>query len=116
MKTLLRPGVFLPALLVGALSASAQNAAPPAAPPPPTVVNISSPVADLAKGYAQAASQMSESRIVIFYKSEGHLVVLKGIRAVHAFGGVLSITLSGGDSLAISADLVLLVTDGGRTP
>lgn len=89
------------------------------APPPATttpIVNIASPIADLAKGYAFAASQMSESRIVIYYRSEEKTVALKGIRSVRASGGVLLINLSGGDLVAISAERILLITDGGRTP
>lgn len=79
-------------------------------------VHIDSPIADLAKGYAFAASQMSESRVVIYYRSEEKTVALKGIRSVRASGGVLLINLSGGDLAAISAERVLLITDGGRTP
>jgi hypothetical protein len=107
-------------LLVGACAlltvVHAQTTPAPAPAAATPIVNITSPIADLAKGYAFAALQMSESRIVIYYRSEEKTVALKGIRSVRASGGVLLINLSGGDLVAISAERILLVTDGGRTP
>lgn len=81
----------------------------------PTLV-VASSISELASGYATAAHQMSEARAVIFYKLNGKVVSLKGIRAIKAFNGVLYITMSAGDSVAISAESVILITDGGRTP
>jgi hypothetical protein len=81
----------------------------------PSVV-VASSISELASGYATACRQMSESRAVIFYQINGKIASLKGIRAVKAFNGVLFVTLSAGDSVAISAESVVLVTDGGRTP
>ncbi|MBI2516684.1 MAG: hypothetical protein HYV95_07180 [Opitutae bacterium] len=111
---LLRLLVLSAALLAAAQAQTAQPT--PQVPAALPEVHIASPVADLAKGYAFAASQMSESRVVIYYRSEEKTVALKGIRSVRASGGVLLINLSGGDLVAISAERILLITDGGRTP
>lgn len=81
----------------------------------PTIV-VASAISELASGYASAARQMSEARAVIFYKLNGKIVALKGIRTITAFNGVLYITMSAGDSVAISAETVVMITDGGRTP
>ena len=86
----------------------------PAAPAPTTIV--ASAISELADGYATACRQMSEARAVIFYRLNGKTVSLKGIRAIKAFNGVLFITMSAGDSIAINAESVIFITDGGRTP
>lgn len=92
----------------------AQFAQQPAA--PASTVVVASSISELASGYATACRQMSEARAVIFYQINGKIASLKGIRAVKAFNGVLFVTLSAGDSVAISAESVVMVTDGGRTP
>lgn len=79
-------------------------------------IQVGTTVSDLAKGYAEATRQLSESRIVIHYKVEGKMTALRGVRSVRAFHGVLLITLSGGESLILSAESIVMITDGGRTP
>jgi hypothetical protein len=77
---------------------------------------VASAISELAEGYATACRQMSEARAVIFYRINGKVVSLKGIRAIKAFNGVLFITMSAGDSVAVNAESVIFITDGGRTP
>lgn len=97
--------------------ASAQASTQSSSAQPPQInVTINSPLADLATGFATAAGVMVEGRIVIYYRSEGQIISLTGIRSVQAHGGVLLVTFSLGDTVAIGADTVVLVTDGARKP
>ncbi len=115
MKTIKLLVVFS-SLTLATLARSTEQTPVVPAPPSTTIINAASSISDLATGYAAAASQMSESHIVVYYRSEEKTVTLKGIRSVRAFGGVLLIHLTSGDLLAISAERILLITDGGRTP
>ena len=83
---------------------------------PATNVNVPTTVADLASGYAAAVQQMSLKGLVVYVRGEKDVVALKGIRAVNAVGGVLLITFSAGDKLAINAEKIVLITDGTHTP
>ncbi|MBI3884470.1 MAG: hypothetical protein HY302_01885 [Opitutae bacterium] len=103
LATLARSGEQVPA-----------GSAPPAA--PATTINVPTTAADLATGYAAAVQQMSLKGLVIYVRGEKDIVVLKGIRAVNAVGGVLLVTFSGGDKAALNAEKVVMITDGAHAP
>ena len=84
--------------------------------PTPATVNVPTTVSDLAIGFAGAVQQMSLKGLVIFYRGDKNVAALRDIRTVSAVGGVLLITFSGGDKMAISAEKILLITDGTHTP
>lgn len=88
----------------------------PAAPPAPTTITVPTTAAELASGYASAIPQMSLKSLVIFMKSEGKVIPIKGIRSARAMGGVLLIVFSAGDMMAINAEQIVMITDGSRTP
>lgn len=71
---------------------------------------------ELAAGYAAAIQQMSLKSLVIYLKSEGKTVPLKGLRSAKAVSAVLLITFSAGDTMAINAENIVMITDGTRTP
>jgi len=89
---------------------------PAAATPPPPTINIPITVTELAEGYAAAIQQMSLRSLIIYLKSEGKTVPIKGIRSARAMNGVLLIVFSAGDMMAINAEHVVMITDGPRTP
>ncbi len=99
-----------------ALARGAEPRPPSSAMPATTTVNIPTAAAELATGYAAAVQQMSLKGLVVYFRGDKDVVALKGIRAVNAVGGVLLVTFSGGDMVALSAEKVLLITDGARTP
>lgn len=109
----LRPLALLIALPVLLAAAPAEPAAPP---PSPTTVNVPTTVAELASGYAAAIQQMSLKSLVIYLKADGKPVAIRGIRSARALGGVLLVTFSAGDMMAVNAEHIVMITDGARTP
>jgi hypothetical protein len=109
-------------LPLGLLLVSSAFAATPAAAPadsaPPVTNNITVPTtaSELANGYAQAVQLMTLKSLVIYIRSEGKIVPIKGVRTARAMGAVLLIEFSAGDRMAINAEQILLITDGARTP
>ena len=109
--------VLLAAILTGI--AQGQSRMPlPAEPVIPSTTNVTVPTtaSELATGYAQAIQQMSLKSIVIFLRSDGKTVSIKGIRAARAMGAVLLVEFSAGDRLAVNAEQIVMITDGARTP
>jgi hypothetical protein len=84
--------------------------------PVPTSVNVPTTAAELASGYATAVQQMSLKTLVIFVRGDGKTVAIKGIRSARAIHGVLLITFSAGDMMAINAEHIIMITDGSRVP
>lgn len=84
--------------------------------PAPTSVTVPAEVSELAAGYAAAISQMSLKGLVIYFQGDGKVVSVKGIRSARALHGVLLVTFSAGDMMAINAERIVLITDGARTP
>jgi hypothetical protein len=85
-------------------------------PVPSTNVNVPTTASELAAGYAAAIQQMSLKSLVIYLKSDGKVIALKGLRSARAVSAVLLITFSAGDMMAVNAENIILVTDGTRTP
>ncbi len=85
-------------------------------PPPLPAMTVPTTVADLATGYAAAVQQMSLKGLVIYCQGDKGVNAIRGIRSVRAIAGVLLITFSAGDMLALSAERIILITDGSRTP
>jgi hypothetical protein len=83
---------------------------------PPTNINVPTTASELAAGYAMAIPQMTLKSVVIFLKSEGKVVTIRGIRSAKAMGAVLLIEFSAGDRMAINAEQIVMITDGARTP
>lgn len=117
---------LLPALLVSSLlllsvhgqipsTATLNNSGQPTVVGPMTVT-VPTTAAELARGYADAIPQMSLKSLVIFMKSDGKVVPIKGIRSAKAMGAVLLIVFSAGDTMAINAEHIIMMTDGSRTP
>ncbi len=72
------------ALLVTAAVADTRAPTPseaPGASSGPTTVNVPTTASELAAGYAIAIPQMTLQSIVIFAKSEGKTVAIRGIRS-----------------------------------
>ncbi|RXK55792.1 hypothetical protein ESB00_07875 [Oleiharenicola lentus] len=92
------------------------DAEPITAVPTPTNVVVQTTVSELASGYAAAVSQMSLKSLVIYFQGDGKIVSVRGIRSTKALGGVLLVTFSSGDMLAINAERIVLITDGTRSP
>lgn len=88
----------------------------PSMPAPTTNVNVPTTASELAAGYAAAIQQMSLKSLIIYLKSEGKTVPIKGIRSAKALSAVLLITFSAGDIMAINAEHIVMITDGARTP
>lgn len=82
----------------------------------PTNINVPTTASELAAGYAAAIQQMSLKSLVIYLKSEGKTVPLKGLRSAKAVSAVLLITFSAGDMMAVNAENIVMITDGARTP
>lgn len=114
MKSILR----LAALCCLAATLRAGTAAPaePAPIAAPTTINVPTTASELASGYAGAVSQMSLKSLVIYYQAEGKVIPIKGIRSAKAVSAVLLITFSAGDSMALNAEKIVMITDGSRTP
>jgi len=92
-------------------------AAEPAPAMPGTMnVTVASPASELAAGYAAAINQMSLKSLVIYFQGDGRISSVKGIRGARALHGVVLITFSAGDMMAINAEKIVLITDGNRTP
>lgn len=89
---------------------------PVSVPVAPTSVVVSSTVSELASGYAAAVAQMSLKSLVIYFQGDGKVVAVRGIRSAKALHGVLLVTFSAGDMMAINAEKILLITDGSRSP
>lgn len=115
MKTLKLIALSLALLPVTATLAATADPTLPAA-PATTTVNVPTTASELAAGYAQAVSLMSLKSLVIYMRSEGKVVPIKGIRSARAMGAVLLITFSAGDTMAINAEHIIMMTDGTRTP
>ncbi len=111
--------LLLALLLVPAVHAqlrSAPSTEPsPVAPAAPTI-NVPTTASELAAGYASAISQMSLKSLVIYLRSEGKVVPIKGVRSARAMGAVLLIVFSAGDTMAVNAEHIIMITDGVRTP
>lgn len=112
MKTL-RPPLLL-VLLAATLRAAAPEPVP--ATPGNTTVVVPTTASDLAAGYAAAITQMSPKSLVIYFEGDGKVVAARGIRSAKALQGVLLVTFSAGDMLAINAEKIVFITDGSRTP
>lgn len=112
MKTI--PMLLLSAGLATGLFAAAPE--PVSVPAAPTNIVVPSAVSELASGYAAAVSQMSLKGLVIYFQGEGKVVAVRGIRSARALHGVLLVTFSAGDMMAINAEKIVLITDGSRSP
>jgi len=99
-----------------ALRAAPAEPVTPALPLPATTVYVPSTAAELAAGYAAAIQQMTLRTLVIYIKSGGKTVPLKGLRSARALSAVLILTFQAGDMMAINAENVIMITDGTRTP
>lgn len=88
----------------------------PTIPSGTTNVTVPTTASELAAGYAIAIPQMTLKSIVIYAKSEGKTVAIRGIRSAKAMGAVLLIEFSAGDRMAINAENIVMITDGTRTP
>jgi hypothetical protein len=112
--------LFLGAALLGPVAdADPRNPNLPENPPAvsgTTNVTVPTTASELAAGYAIAIPQMTLKSIVIFAKSEGKIVAIRGVRSAKAMGAVLLIEFSAGDRLAINAENIVMITDGSRTP
>jgi hypothetical protein len=102
------------ACLASALGAATVDPLPVA--PSTTNVTVASPASELAAGYAAAINQMSLKSLVIYFQSDGKVTAVKGIRVARALHGVVLVTFSAGDMMAINAEKIVLITDGNRTP
>jgi len=80
------------------------------------MVTVPTTASELAAGYATALPQMTLKSTVIFAKSEGKTIAIRGIRSAKAMGAVLLIEFSAGDRMAINAEQIIMITDGPRTP
>lgn len=109
---------LLPGLLVLSSASAAVPASPAAESTIPVTNNITVPTtaSELASGYAQAIPLMTLKSLVIYIRSEGKIVPIKGVRTARALGAVLLIEFSAGDRMAINAEQIILITDGARTP
>lgn len=116
MKT--TASLLLAVLLAASAHAQGQprTALPTEFPQPNMNVNVPTVASELALGYAHAIPQMTLKSVVIYLKSEGKTVAIKGIRSARAMGAVLLIEFSAGDRMAINAENIVMVTDGTRTP
>ena len=105
-------------LLLLALATALGAAAPEPAVvlPGTTNITVATPASELAAGYAAAIQQMSLKSLVIYFQSEGKIVSIKGIRTAKALHGVVLVTFSAGDMMALNAERIVLITDGNRTP
>lgn len=81
-----------------------------------TTVTVPTTASELAAGYAAAVQQMSLKSLVIYMHSGGKIVPIRGIRSAKALSGVLLITFSTGDVMAVNAEQIVMITDGNRTP
>jgi hypothetical protein len=106
--------LLLSAGFAGGLLAAAPE--PVSVPAATTNVVVPSTVSELASGYAAAITQMSLKGLVIYFQGDGKVVAVRGIRSAKALHGVLLVTFSAGDMLAINAEKIVLITDGSRTP
>ncbi len=112
----MRP-LLLSLALAGTLNAATPSAAPEPAPTPSTTnVVVQSTATELAAGYAAAISQMSLKSLVIHFQGDGKVISVKGIRSAKALNGVLLVTFSAGDMMAMNAQRIAFITDGTRTP
>lgn len=117
MKTIKLLVVFSSLTLATLARSTEQTPTVSAAPAAPaTTVNVATTVTDLSTGYAAAVQQMSLKGLIIYCRGDKDVIALKGIRSVSAVGGVLLITFSGGDKVAINAEKVVLITDGTHAP
>jgi hypothetical protein len=96
--------------------AAATSEPAPQMPAPSTSVTVPTTASELAAGYAAAIQQMSLKSLVIYLKSDGKVIALKGLRSARAVSAVLLVTFSAGDMMAVNAENIVLVTDGARTP
>jgi hypothetical protein len=105
-------------LLLPAVHAQVRGAPVETIPVPPAsaTVNVPTTASELASGYAAAISQMSLKSLIIYLRSEGKIVPIKGIRLAKAMGAVLLIEFSAGDRMAVNAEHIVMITDGVRTP
>ncbi len=113
MKTL-RLLVCLLCLLPVLRAASAEPV--PSLPASSTNVYVPTTASELAAGYAAAIQQMTLKSLVIYLKIDGKTVTLKGLRSAKAVSAVLLITFSAGDTMAVNAEHIVMITDGPRTP
>lgn len=116
MKTLRL--LILAALLLPAVHAQMRSAPVESIPvqPAPATINVPTTASELASGYAAAISQMSLKSLVIYLRSEGKIVPIKGIRLARSTGAVLLVEFSAGDRMAVNAEHIVMITDGARTP
>jgi hypothetical protein len=119
MKTLKL--LLLAAGLLSAASAQSRGSSAPTESLPVTIpvlptIHVPTVAAELAAGYAVAIPQMTTKSIVIYLKSEGKTVAIRGIRSAKAMGAVLLIEFSAGDRMAVNAENIVMITDGLRTP
>ncbi len=111
--------ILLVALLLPAAHAQtkAMSAEPvPAAPGSSTNVFVPTTASELAAGYATAIPQMTLKSVIIYLRSEGKIVPIKGVRSAKSMGAVLLIEFSAGDRMAVNAEHIVMITDGTRTP
>ncbi|MBI2498266.1 MAG: hypothetical protein HYV75_10285 [Opitutae bacterium] len=110
--------LLLTALLVPAAHAQVRGTPVETVPVMPVAPTVTVPTtaSELATGYAAAIPQMSLKSLVIYLRSEGKIVPIKGIRLARAMGAVLLIEFSAGDRMAVNAEHIVMITDGTRTP
>jgi hypothetical protein len=81
-----------------------------------TIVNVPTTASELAAGYAVAINNMTLKTLIIYLRSEGKIVPIKGIRSARAMSAVLLIEFSAGDRMAVNSEHIIMITDGNRTP
>lgn len=114
LKFLLLAALLLPAAHAQTKSMPADAA--PAGPGSSTNVFVPTTASELAAGYATAIPQMTLKSVIIYLRSEGKIVPIKGIRSAKSMGAVLLIEFSAGDRMAVNAEHIVMITDGTRTP
>lgn len=114
LKFLLLAALLLPAAHAQSKSMPADTG--PAGPGSSTNVFVPTTASELAAGYATAIPQMTLKSVVVYLRSEGKIVPIKGIRTARSMGAVLLIEFSAGDRMAVNAEHIVMITDGTRTP
>ncbi len=65
---------------------------------------------DLASGYANAFQCMGKSSVCVIYSNSGQSEIIKEVKDIKSFGGVLLIKFYNGDQQALDASRVIKIT------
>lgn len=79
-------------------------------------VNTPTDASELARGYEDAFTRMSASRVVIYVRMEERIQKIEFIRNVRASGGVVVLEMRDSNLIAVDARRILLMTDGKMEP